>query len=262
MTVKRPGIERLGSPLSKRAWTSAGRANPVSAFGAAALMLLSIAGCASSQESVSAPLRLMQERFSERWDEANYMIATVETPQGLWNVYVVSIPPNQVAIRQSRQDGEYEFGMIDDVIWHIAHGRTAPSRLPEDWAWFLRVHEMYRFSEWLDTLHDLGPDGHASMADSGCSQLVAEDRFGLAVRLCVRPDGLPEWIERSTPAAYGEGTVRFDIEEWTEHDGKPMFRAFRQSQGSKTYDWVIEGVLVIPPEQAMLETPEGLAPRD
>ena len=216
-----------------------------------------ILGCASNSHG-DALIERLQARFSEPWPESTYMVATVDTPQGLWNVYVVSIPPDQIAIRQSRQDGEYEFGMIDDLIWHIAYGKAQPTRLGDEWAWFLRSHEIFRFSEWLSSLDFQSIETSQSSTSARCATRNATDRFGLNVTLCLDPSGKPLWIERATPVLYGDQTVRIEIDRWDEFEGHEMLGKFTQIQGDQKYNWEVQGVFHVPEEQASLQPPASL----
>jgi len=225
------------------------------AFGLSLQLLLP--GCALEARS-DPVIDQLHARFDTTWPESSYMVATVETPQGLWNVYVVSIPPNQVAIRQSRQDGEYEFGMIDDLIWHIAFGKSPPSKLAAQWAWFIRSHEIYRFSEWIATLRFNADSEMNTTEESSCKPRSARDRFDLAVTLCIDSAGDPVWIERSTPPAYGDGNVRIEISRWDEFQGRRMPGKFTQFQGGQRYEWEIQGVLELPEDQDRLTAPENL----
>lgn len=229
---------------------------------AIALMNMSfIPGCVSMQASEpaetgasSAEARLMS-RFPEPWsEESTYMISTVQTPQGLWNVYVVSIPPNQVAIRQSRQDGEYEFGLVDDLIWHVAFGKSKPTVLGSDWGWFIRNHEIYRFSEWLQSLEFVKSSSESTHQD--CTRLQATDSFDLAVTLCVDELGDPVWIERVTPASYGDQTVRIEFDEWSEYKGRRIPKKFRQTRNSSEFHWEIQGLLDVPAHERVEPPPD------
>jgi hypothetical protein len=183
------------------------------------------------------------------------MIATVHTPEELWNVYVVSIPPDQVAIRQSRQDGEYEFGMVDDLIWHVAFGKTEPTVIDQQWAWFIRNHEIFRFSEWLDTLEMQGAG--ESRSGNSCSIVSATDAFELDVTICVDSEGLPTWVERETPQPYGEQTVRFEEKEWSEWEDRRIMKKFRMLQGDTSFDWEVQGLMNVPVDERIVP-PNGL----
>lgn len=213
-------------------------------------------GCATTLQAETAQERLTS-RFSELWPDSTYMISTVETPQGLWNIYVVSIPPNQVAIRQSRQDGEYEFGMVDDQIWHIAYGKAEPTELGPEWAWFIRNHEVFRFSEWIRTVRF--DDSPAVIEDPAaaqpCQAIHGLDQFDLAVTVCVDPVGDPIWIERVTPAIYGNATVRFEIDEWADYLGRRFMKKFRQVQGEQVFAWEVQGLLEVPADQKVTAPP-------
>lgn len=220
---------------------------------------LLLLGCTTTLQADTPSERLMS-RFSELWPDSTYMISTVETPQGLWNVYVVSIPPNQVAIRQSRQDGEYEFGMVDDQLWHIAYGKAEPTRLGPEWAWFIRNHEIFRFSEWIRTIRfDALPDsGETTEPERSCQKVQGRDRFDLAVTLCLDSAGDPVWIERSTPPVYGDTTVRFEIEEWADYLGRRFMKKFRQVQGTQVFEWEVQGLLDVPADQEV-QPPPGIS---
>jgi len=216
-----------------------------------------VLGCASNSHG-DPLIEKLQASLSATWPESTYMVATVDTPQGLWNVYVVSIPPNQIAIRQSRQDGEYEFGMIDDLIWHIAYGKAQPTRLGDEWAWFLRSHEFFRFSEWLSSLDFHSIEISNPSTSARCTTRIATDRFGLNVTLCLDPSGKPLWIERATPALYGDQTVRIEIDRWDEFEDREMPGKFTQIQGNQQFHWEIQGVFHIPDDQANLQPPASL----
>lgn len=228
-------------------------------FRGTALCLLMLSANSLPTEPVLSPVDRLQARFSEPWSDSTYMIATVDTPRGLWNVYVVSIPPNQVAIRQSRQDGEYEFGMKGDLIWHIAYGKAAPTRLGPEWAWFVRNHELFRFSEWIDTLKFEDAARDSSAEDLGCRPVQARDRFDLGVTLCIAESGDVDWIERQTPAAYGDGVLRIEIDQWDEYLGRRMIKRYRQLQGGQQYTWEVQGLLEVPAGEEV-EPPPGIGP--
>lgn len=223
------------------------------------MSIASVLVLGSASKSHGDPLiQHLQARFSAPWPESTYMVATVDTPRGLWNVYVVSIPPNQIAIRQSRQDGEYEFGMIDGLIWHIAYGKAQPTRLGDEWAWFLRSHAIFRFSEWLASLDFQSIESSHSSTAARCITRVATDRFGLDVTLCLDPSGIPLWIERATPALYGDRKVRIEIDRWDEFEDREMPGKFTQIQGDQKYHWEIQGVFHIPEDEASLQPPDSL----
>jgi len=199
--------------------------------------------------------------FSAGWPESTYAIATVDTPAGLWNVYIVSIPPDQVGIRQSRQDGEYEFGMTGEVIWHSALGKGTASRLGPDWRWFIRGHEIFRFSEWLERLEFQASRGIRESAETACEELVFSDEFGLETILCVDPGtARPVRIERHSPASYGDAPVVYDALEWRQHQGRTMLAAYRQTGAGDRFGWEIQSVIELSDEQAStgLKPPESL----
>lgn len=227
-----------------------------------------VAGCSSlpAGEAVETPalaetaVDRLEARFPESWTQSTYMIATVQTPEGLWNVYVVSIPPDQVAIRQSRQDGEYEFGMIDDLIWHVAFGRSEPTVLSREWAWFIRNHEVFRFSEWLERLRfepHVGADSRDPESPDACTVVTAIDGFDLNVKLCVDAEGFPSWIERETPDSYGQDPVRFEILEWSEYEDQWIMKKFRLIQESATFEWEVQGLMDVP-DNERVRPPRGL----
>ncbi len=221
----------------------------------AAIVSCLLGACASSVPA--SPVERLQERFAEPWSESTYMIATVDTPQGLWNVYVVSIPPDQIAIRQSRQNGEFEFGMIGDLIWHTAFGQTEATELGTEWIWFMRSHELFRFSEWISELEFENATEAADSLDT-CSPADATDRFGLKVTLCIDSRGDPEWIERRTPRPFGENLVRIDISRWGDHQNKRLPFEFQQRLGDQIYSWVIQSIFELPPDQR-LTPPSGIS---
>jgi hypothetical protein len=221
------------------------------------MLMLALTGCAFDGSASTAVERL-QTRFNQPWPESTYMVATVDTPQGLWNVYVVSIQPDQVAIRQSRQDGEYEFGMIGDLIWHVAFGKSPPVRLDTEWRWFMRNHEVFRFSEWVSGLRfDLGA-ASGDQSTGECTPVLARDAFDLGVRLCVDSVGDPLWIERQTPPAYGGSTVRIVVDRWDEYGGHRFPGKFRQIQSGTEQTWEIQGFQVLAADHPGLSPPEGL----
>src|SRR6056297_3387773 len=230
-------------------------------FALMAALMLPASGCLSMpvEDSANAgddsPVARLMSRFDTSWAKSTYMIATVQTPEELWNVYVVSIPPNQVAVRQSRQDGEYEFGLVDDLIWHVAFGRGQPTVVDREWAWFIRNHEIFRFSEWLDTLEFETPAAQAAAED--CSTIAAMDAFSLRVTLCIDVRGDPLWIERQTPPAYGDDPIRIEIVEWSEYEGRRVMKKYRQTQRGKVFEWEVQGLLDVPEDQQVLP-PEGL----
>ncbi|GAB4172534.1 MAG: hypothetical protein Kow0020_07600 [Wenzhouxiangellaceae bacterium] len=214
----------------------------------------------SQTKDLANPVDHLLARFDTLWPEPTYMIATVDTPEGLWNVYVVSIPPDQVAVRQSRPDGEYEFGLIGDLIWHQALGRTKATRLDPEYAWFLRNHELFRFSEWIRTLHDfeLAEDDAEQVA---CRTLRARDRFDLPVSLCIEPDGDVQWIERQPPAAYGTSPLRIEIRQWEVYEGRRLPRRYRQIRDGRAFDWEVQAIYPVSESTASLSPPpELLAP--
>jgi len=223
--------------------------------------ILLVGGCRSlpvveaAEPSGNAAVERLTARFPESWTQSTYMIATVQTPEELWNVYVVSVPPDQVAVRQSRQDGEYEFGMIDDLIWHVAFGKSEPTVIDQQWAWFIRNHEIFRFSEWLGTLQFQRSNEPERLGS--CSTVSATDAFKLDVTLCVDASGFPSWIERETPATYGEQRVRFEVLEWSEWENQRIMKKFRMIQGSSTFEWEVQGLMDVPADQR-IQPPQGL----
>ena len=215
-----------------------------------ALLLIAFC-CISSHSRADMLIEGLKSRFDSSWQLSTYMTASVQTPQGLWNVYVVSIPPDQVAVRQSRQDGEYEYGLIDDVIWHDAFAKEGPVRLDDGWAWFIRNHEIFRFSEWLTSLKFREQKNSDAASADKCSLRYATDDFGLTVTLCLDPSGEPKWIERITPEVFGKSPVRVTFSAWDAFEGRNIPSKFTTCYESYCQDWQIEGLTMLGPGQSI-----------
>lgn len=192
---------------------------------------------------------------------ALHAAAAVHTPRGLWNVYILSAPPDRVIFRQSRQDGEIEFGLAGDRIWR-ENMLTGQSRaLEQEWRYFIRSYELFRLGSRLAKwrIHESQSacakihEGHRTGSD-----LCLVDEFGARVSIRIDSDDLPLLIVRELPEEFGGGVSRILPSVWTPQNGELLMTGFDQEHGSEVFKWDIQSIMYVPEGEYSIKPPAAL----
>ena len=190
-----------------------------------------------------------------------YAGAAVHTPEGLWNVYIMSAPPDRLVFRQSRQNAEIEFGMTASEIWR-ENALTGDARsLTQDWRYFIRSYELFRLGSQLGRWK-IHPD-HAECGtinddhDSG-SDLCLIDEFKALVSVEIGAQSLPVRIARELPQNFGGGVSIILPTAWTPQDGELLLTGFQQRNGAVLFDWDIQFVRQVPENEVSIKAPAQL----
>lgn len=221
-------------------------------------------GCSFTGESDPRQADLYRElleTLGSGGETALYAAAAVHTPRGLWNVYVMSAPPDRLIFRQSRQDGEVEFGLTGNIIWREDMLTGQSRALDAEWQYFVRSYEIFRLgsrlAEWQ--IHE---------SRSGCREIFPAheaaidlcllDDFGQRVSVRVGADNLPVRIVRELPAEFGGGVSRIVPSAWTPQNGELLMTGFEQSHGTAQFAWDIQSVRQVPEQEISINPPATL----
>lgn len=190
-----------------------------------------------------------------------YAGAAVHTPEGLWNVYIMSAPPDRLVFRQSRQNAEIEFGMNASEIWRenalTGHARA----LTPDWRYFIRSYELFRLGSQLEKWKI-----HANQAEckninddhEPNSDLCLIDEFNAMVSVEIGGESLPVRITRELPQKFGGGVSVIIPTAWTRQNGQLLLTGFQQRNGAVLFDWDIQFVRQVPENEVSIEAPAQL----
>lgn len=203
-----------------------------------------------------SPLETMLVNFDKDWPHSSYVIATVQTEKELWNVYIFFTSLDEIALHQSRQDSESEYVMIGEDIWHTEFNRTTATIIGPQWKWFLRTQSIFRFADFLKQLSHVSKKSESEQLISGCRLYNFIDASRNAVRICIRPTGLPTFAELESPSEYGGQMVRFNFLEWAKHNGNWYPSKYDQISKGVSMSWEIQSILDLPKDQARLTPPE------
>ena len=194
---------------------------------------------------------------------ATYSAAEVHAASGLWNVYVVNNPPDEIIIRQSRPNSEIEFGLTADSIWRNDLGAGAVP-LTSDWRWFIRNHEIVhlanRISRWKflrfgSVLKDIGNSTRGQVQ-------YYEDEFGLPVQIHLGEDQLPTKIILTKPQGYGDGNVEYTIHDWLDFQGQKKMVEFDMVADGSKMTWIYRGFELIDEQNSFkITAPQGIHPQ-
>lgn len=193
--------------------------------------------------------------------EPLYAAAAVQTPQGLWNIYIMSAPPDRLIFRQSRQNAEIEFGMNGKMLWREDMLTGQARALTTEWRYFVRSYELFRLGSQLAgwKIHGFQPackkinDAHEPGSD-----LCLVDEFGKLVSIQIDDETLPSAITRELPAQFGGGTSVIVPTAWTPHNGDLLMTGFRQGNGNALFSWDIQSVMQVPDDEILIEAPAGV----
>jgi len=223
-----------------------------------------LGACSSINDGEPAPARLYQnvlDRLGSGSSIPLYAGAAVHTPEGLWNVYIMSAPPDRLVFRQSRQNAEIEFGMSETQIWRenvlTGHARA----LGREWRYFIRSYELFRLGSQLERWKI-----HAAQAecekinedhDPG-ADLCLIDEFDARVSVEIGAEAMPIRITRELPEKFGGGVSVILPTAWTPKDGELLMTGFEQRNGAVLFDWDIQLVRQVPEDEVSIEAPAQL----
>lgn len=205
---------------------------------------------------------MLIERLGSQPNATVLGMAAVDTPEGLWNVHVLSQPPDKVLVYQIRQDGHAEFGTDGDLIWRRDPFSGEAEALPESYRYFLHSHELMRLGDRLAQWHALDYGETSRAEDQACTELELIDEFGNTARLCLGEEGLPLRISLNTPEIYGDETIHVLPVEWRESDGRTYLAIYHLLHGEARYRWNFQGLGEVDPASSRIEPPEGLKRTD
>jgi len=204
-------------------------------------------------------------RLGSGSETALYAAAAVHTPRGLWNVYILSAPPDRMIFRQSRQDAEIEFGLTDDYIWREDMLTGQSRALSGQWRYFVRSYEIFRLGSQLARWRPL--DSRADcreIAEEIAQQEPAEidlclvDQSGSRIAVTIGEDGLPSRIVRELPAEFGGGSSIITPSVWTPRDDELLMTGFDQDHGDDSFSWDIQSIDEIPEHEISINPPDQL----
>lgn len=221
-----------------------------------------LAGCAAHiTVDPDSPLSVrdaLVERLGSDPDAPVLGMAAVQAPEGLWNVYVASIPPGKLIVHQVRQHSEIVYGLTPEVVWGQDFRSGEARRLPDDYRYFIRSHELLRLGDRLLvwTPVDWGAAGKAR--DRDCTRLELRDDFDRPVILCLDDDGMPLMITLYPPEIFGPEPMHIYPEEWREIDGRIFLAVYEALLGDDRYHWNFQGIGPLEIGGDELEPPPGL----
>lgn len=226
-----------------------------------AVFLFILGACSLKMHDESGPAEVYQELLSRLGTGSSialYAASAVHTPEGLWNVYVLSAPPDRLVFRQSRQGAEIEFGMAPGELWREDVLTGNVRHLEGDWRYFIRSYEIFRLGSQLAKWRV-----HENQAE--CRKINAEhkinadlcllDEFDERVSIQVGADGLPTRISRELPEKLGGGVSAISPAGWTTENGELLMTGFQQTHGPALFDWDIQSVRRIPENQVSIKPP-------
>lgn len=231
----------------------------------ASCLLIGIAllgACSRSDPDQARSADLYQEllgKLGSGGKAALYAAAAVQTPDGLWNVYILSAPPDRMIFRQSRQEAEIEFGLTDGYIWREDMLTGQSRALNGDWQYFIRSYEIFRLGSQLSRWRPVdSPSACQEIVKQqlGESDLCLIDEFGARVVVTIGDDRLPSQIVRELPDEFGGGSSRIRPLAWTRKDEELLMTGFDQDHGSDSFSWDIQSVKGIPENEISI-TPPG-----
>ncbi|HKL21435.1 MAG TPA: hypothetical protein VJ904_06485 [Tichowtungia sp.] len=223
-----------------------------------------LGACSSINDGKTAPARLYQnvlDRLGSGSSIPLYAGAAVHTPDGLWNVYIMSAPPDRLIFRQSRQNAEIEFGMNSSQIWreNMLTGRARA--LGQEWRYFIRSYELFRLGAQLSVWKvNTVPSECKKINDDhdADSDLCLIDQFGERVSVEIGAESLPVRITRELPEKFGGGVSVILPTAWTPQEGNLLMTGFRQQSGAAVFDWDIQSVMQVPDDEISVESPASL----
>lgn len=194
-------------------------------------------------------------------ETALHAAAAVHTPEGLWNVYILSAPPDRMVFRQSRQDAEIEFGLTDEYIWREDMLTGQSRALSSEWNYFIRSYEVFRLGSQLSRWR-------LAESQSNCKEIVKEklsesdlclvDESGSRILVTITDERLPSRIIRELPAVFGGGLSVIRPLAWTRRDEELLMTGFDQEHGTDSFRWDIQSVEKIPEHEISINPPATL----
>lgn len=189
--------------------------------------------------------------------------AAVQTPRGLWNVYVLSILPDRVLVHQVRQDGETTFGMTPAHVWGQDPRSGQVRAMGDSFRFFLRTQNLFRLGDRLTHWQARAWGGSDTVDGRACTRLTLADEGGNPVDICIDDEtGLPAGIAISPPEHYGTTPIYIVPEEWKDINGQQFMAVYELRHGAETYHWNFQGISAGDPEQVTIEPPESLTDAD
>lgn len=198
------------------------------------------------------------ERLGSAPDAPVLGMAAVQAPEGLWNVYVASQPPDRVVVQQVRQRSDTIYGLTPEVVWSQDYWSGQVRRLPEDYRYFIRTHELLRLGDRLLQWNPVAWGEAGIVRGNACKRLELRDEFNQPVELCLDDDGMPLVISLYPPEAFGHEPMHLYPEEWREVDGRTFLAVYETMHGTNRYHWNFQGIGELDTDQARLEPPQEL----
>ncbi len=186
--------------------------------------------------------------------------AAVQTPEGLWNVYVLSAPPDRVLVHQVRQQTETVFGMNADQLWGYDLISGVARWLSPELRFFVRNHELLRFGDRLEAWQPIAISATKVLENVACDEVLRLlDESGHPIDLCLAADGLPALIRLMPPPAYGDQPMLVYPRHWLEHEGEPVYlQIYELVHGADRYHWNFQGIERLDQSEVRIEPPESL----
>lgn len=194
-------------------------------------------------------------------ETALYAAAAVQTPSGLWNVYILSAPPDRVIFRQSRQDAEIEFGLTDEYIWREDMLSGQSQALSNEWKYFIRSYEIFRLGTQLSRWRRADSRSDCQeLLDEKLSQsdLCLVDESGARILITTNEDRVPLQIIRELPAEFGGGLSLIRPLAWTRRGDELLMTGFYQEHAADSFSWDIQSVEEIPEHEISINPPAKL----